>query len=423
MIVGNDNRVRFINNWVKDMLPRMESGTETSIVIPRKSRRKLSSSAYEEELNPADSLSLQAFLNAVRSEDPGSEVTLADLISGDAGLKSSTSLLESASFSYISPAAKEYHFTLKKCRVQYKKELCSALVIDDHTSVRELSTLGEKYRRILLASVVHDIRTPIQGIIGILDGLDSPIRTPEERQKLQVGQNICKLLTFLTYDITDLGQMEAGKFKITPNTFSPIHAVKDCVDALAFSYKTKGIALTTSWDDLRSGSIQSDEHRYMQIIMNLLGNAMKFTSRGGSVTVTLSEEADHDLLRTEVKDTGIGIKEQEIPHLFKLFGKLQSSAGLNPNGVGLGLTICKKLSVELGGDIAVQSKFGGGSTFTFTIKTGREQHDDQSISLDHGAIAGELRPMLDTSLVVVHDVRPAKVVAEKSHIGIGRLDT
>ncbi len=281
------------------------------------------------------------------------------------------------------------YLSVSKCDVQFRKERCLALIIRDCTAFHDLSVLEEKYRRIFLASVVHDIRTPIQGILGVLDSLDTDLRTREEKEYLSVGRSTCNLLTFLTHDIMDLGQIEAGKFSVNKSAFSPAEAARDCMSSLSFSYRAKGIKLELNlngekqFEDeaMRRHSmistsgvvvVYSDRDRYMQILMNLLGNALKFTSNMGLVRVSIWEDRIKDVLTTSVRDTGIGIRAQDLPNLFQLFGKLQSSASLNPRGVGLGLTICKKLAEALGGEISVDSKFGAGSTFTFTIKEDRE---------------------------------------------------
>ncbi len=370
LIIGRGGEVRFVNDWVTERLP------EPAVSRPKDKDGSPpnSNNSFEAGLqSPGDSRAgaktasedvMRLFLSSIRTSVEGAAPvrSLYDILHSEG-----EGLTESQNFVY-STATAEYHFSFKQCAVQYRKELCRALVVNDHSSMHEITKLEDKYRKILLASVVHDIRTPIQGITGILDALNTAARTDEEKQYLRIGQNTCKQLAFLTYDITDLGQLEAGKFKISWSAFSPLEAVQDCVNALSFSYQAKGIQLLVSRprDDKRV--IVSDQHRYMQIVMNLLGNAMKFTQRGGLVTVTLSEDPACDLLTTEVRDTGIGIRTEDLPNLFKLFGKLQSSATLNPQGVGLGLTICRRLSEALGGNITVSSQYGAGSTFVFTVR-------------------------------------------------------
>ncbi len=414
--------MRFVNNWVKNLLPPRPEPLEGSTIMfqpepsppnndPTISNRDDSASEVP------DQAIMETFLASVHcnnSQIPGGAQGSADLLSIlrlDLGNRreGSGTVIETTKFTYAAQQ-KEYYFTLKECDVQYREERCTAVVISDLTILRQLSTLEEKYRKILLASVVHDIRAPIQGIIGVLDALDTPQRTAEEKEYIQIGHSTCDQLNFLTYDITDLGQLEAGKFKVVPTSFSPFLAVQDCVNSLSFSFKAKGINMALNADDFGAGrKVLSDKHRYMQIVMNLLSNALKFTSRRGTVSVTISADRSQGLLITEVRDTGVGIREEEIPNLFKLFGKLQSSAALNPNGVGLGLTICKKLSVALGGNITVSSKPGIGASFVFTIKenaVSSEQECEGDCSCDQGSSVH-----LDTNprLLDVHSSRFAQV--------------
>ncbi|MDR3547321.1 MAG: hybrid sensor histidine kinase/response regulator [Candidatus Pacebacteria bacterium] len=346
---------KFANNWVRDILA--DSATDAN---PGPHTSEQEESAESDRSSRRTQSAIEAMMEHTKSLD--SQHTLFDCIKDPHGRE----ILEHIKEFTYSACGKEHRFAVKQYEVEFRKELCTAVVIEDHTSVHELAELSEKYRKILLASVVHDIRTPIQGILGAFDSLDTPKRSKEEQQYIEIGRNTCKLLTFLTYDITDMGQLEAGKFRLNIGTFSAMEAAQDCISSLNFAYSRRGLKLELRDESNGNVMAHSDRHRYMQILMNLLGNALKFT-REGSVTVTLTADREHDLLITDVKDTGIGIRTEEIPHMFKLFGKLESGASLNPNGVGLGLAICKRLSEALGGKIAVNSTFGQGSVFTFSI--------------------------------------------------------
>ncbi len=391
--MGEDRKVRFANNWVRELLPPRPNPLEGTVV----GLQNLSAGTDDSTEILPDALGIESLLSAMHPSD-GDGPSLLDC------LKGRQRLAEGTKFAYEG-LEKECFFTVKECMVRFKKELCTAVVMNDYTAFHQLSKLEDKYRKILLASVVHDFRTPIQGITGILETLNTSQRTEEERECLHIGLNTCRLLIFFTYDITDLGQIEAGKFKVTLGTFAPTVAVKDCINALTFSYKAKGINLVLSPGALDSRTtICSDEHRYMQIIMNLLGNAQKFTLRNGTVTVSLSVDEARGLLTTEVSDTGVGIKEEDIPHLFKLFGKLEATSSLNPHGVGLGLTMCKRLSEALGGKITVRSRPGMGSNFVFTIST----NPGRPVSAAVSDVPGSEYPAqlaTDPRSFIVHDSR------------------
>lgn len=291
------------------------------------------------------------------------------------------SFQDSSIFSY-SKKDTEYKFHIKFHQMTFNKSPCHIYIINDYTAFHKLAKLEESYQKVYLASVVHDIRTPMQGIIGIFEMMNTPNITEEEKLSLKVGMDTCKLLIFLTHDITDLGQIEMQKLKIKQEGFNTADVVIECFNLLKFGYEKKGIKLVFKQEQVTC-LVFSDKHRYMQILLNLLGNALKFTL-AGSVTVRISYEYASRLLFTEVSDTGIGIKAENIQQLFKLFGRIDASSSINPQGVGLGLTICKKLSEAMGGSISVRSVYGQGSSFSFSIKMNEEVKEEKTTTIEHG---------------------------------------
>ncbi len=261
----------------------------------------------------------------------------------------------------------EYTYTAHWLRVHFQARKCKAIILQDQSAYERLSRLDEKYQKLYVASIVHDIRTPLNGVMGMLEMLDTFTRSTEEGLYLAVAQKTCKLLLFLTYDITDYSQLEASRFK--PNN-APVNireVVAEVNQLLSFSFERKRLALYMETSDTVPPSVVIDKNRYMQILLNLESNALKFTFTG-YVKVCLDLDPQNDMLITSVRDTGVGIRDEEIPQLFTFFGKLDSGAPMNPQGVGFGLAICKKLAEGLGGYISVTSRLGVGSTFTFGIK-------------------------------------------------------
>ncbi len=289
----------------------------------------------------------------------------------------------------------EYSLSVKAIKTSWNKEICNTILMHDQTPFTNLVKLEEKYQKVYLASVVHDIRTPIQGVLGMLEMLDTPEASLDVRQVIQVGRDTCRLLIFLTHDITDLAQIAASKLQIREDSFCPSDVVEECMRLLAFSFEKKRIRLSklVSHQDIFA---YTDKHRYMQIVLNLLGNALKFTM-AGSVTVKLDYDTLHDMLQTEVVDTGIGIQEEDLDKLFKLFGRIDTSSSLNPQGVGLGLTICKKLAEAMGGTIKVASRYGRGSSFTFSIKCNTQSAPTAVLSRDLPTALKTLPPLVSTS--------------------------
>jgi len=256
--------------------------------------------------------------------------------------------------------------------------------LENQTALEELHKLESKYQKLYVASIVHDIRSPLNGIMGIVEKIDMLTKDKKVKGYIDIARKTCQLLLFLTYDITDYSQLEAHKFKPNPKKVEVKEVFKEITELLSFNFKTKGLGCNIVIDRTVPDYVVIDRHRYMQILLNILTNALKFTFQG-FITIDASYDYISNLLITSVTDTGIGIKPEDTPHLFKLFGKLESSSGMNPQGVGFGLAMCKKLSEKLGGTIGVKSKPGKGSKFTFSISanlTSQELESSFSSSME-----------------------------------------
>jgi len=257
-------------------------------------------------------------------------------------------------------------YTLKGLRLTLWSHDSKVFFLENQTALEELHKLESKYQKLYVASIVHDIRSPLNGIMGIIEKIDISTKDKKIKGYIDIARKTCQLLLFLTYDITDYSQLEAHKFKPNPKKVEIKEVFKEITELLSFNFKTKGLGCNIVIDRTIPEYVVIDRHRYMQILLNILTNALKFTFKG-FITIDASYDYITNLLITSVTDTGIGIKPEDTPHLFKLFGKLESSSGMNPQGVGFGLAMCKKLSEKLGGTIRVKSKPGKGSKFTFSI--------------------------------------------------------
>lgn len=269
--------------------------------------------------------------------------------------------------------------TIKALRLSFRSHESEIFLLENQTAFENLYKLESKYQKLYVASIVHDIRSPLNGVMGIIEKIDMLNINPEIGNCVDIARKTCKLLLFLTYDITDYSQLEAHKFKANSKQVVVKEVFDEITELLSFNFKTKGLTYNVKVTDLVPACVLVDKHRYMQILLNLLTNALKFTFKG-SITTEVSFNPVNSQLITSVKDTGIGIKSEDIPNLFKLFGKLESSSRLNPQGVGFGLAMCKKLAEQLGGSIGVESKPGKGSTFTFSLLAARSSGPEESTS-------------------------------------------
>eukprot|EP01022_Parablepharisma_sp_SALTPOND_P032996 TRINITY_DN88008_c1_g1_i1.p1 TRINITY_DN88008_c1_g1~~TRINITY_DN88008_c1_g1_i1.p1 ORF type:complete len:515 (-),score=34.86 TRINITY_DN88008_c1_g1_i1:491-2035(-) len=289
-------------------------------------------------------------------------VTMQDLIADHSKLQEA----ENKQFTYERAPTEKSYYSIRHSDITFKGHSMTAILLQDQTPFEELKKLDEKYQRIYLASVVHDIRTPLNGILGMIEVINQYPLSPEVKTYLRAAQNSAKLLLSFTFDITDFSQIQAKTLSVTLAPFTPAQVADECMQLLSFNFERKGIMLVKQVQESVPEKIVSDKNRYTQIVLNLLGNALKFTQHG-QVAVSLSYSAGNDQLTTSVSDTGVGIKEGDIPKLFKLYGKIRENDEINPTGVGLGLAICKNLTEYLGGEITVSSRYGEGSTFTFTV--------------------------------------------------------
>ncbi|TGK50161.1 response regulator [Leptospira kanakyensis] len=217
-----------------------------------------------------------------------------------------------------------------------------------------------------LASMSHEIRTPLNAILGMTDTLNETELTEEQQEYLTVLRNSGKALFNIINDILDLSRIESGKFEMEHIHFSIRNLMSETVSLFFMKAKAKGIEIEFNVEDDIAESIAGDSTRLQQVLINLLGNAMKFTEKG-RITVTTSLCENKKNLKISVKDTGIGIPKEKLTSIFESFTQVDSSTTRKYGGTGLGLTITKKLIQLMGGDISVVSEVGAGSNFIFEI--------------------------------------------------------
>ncbi|MDR3548919.1 MAG: HAMP domain-containing sensor histidine kinase [Candidatus Pacebacteria bacterium] len=327
----------------------------------------------------------------------------------------------------------EVVYNIRFLKLKFQGRTCKALILQDFSAYDKLNTLDDKYQKLYVASIVHDIRTPLNSIMGMLEMLNDANKLPNEKLYLAVAIRACKLLLFLTNDITDYSQLEAQKFR--PNNFKTAirDAVGEATQLLAFNFEKKKIHQITEISDSVPKYVCIDKNRYLQILLNLLGNALKFTFQG-QVKINLDHDSMNDILITSVRDTGIGIKPEDISKLFKLFGKLEVSQAQNPQGVGFGLAISKRLAESMDGYINVISKVGYGSTFTFGIKANSSEVVKSGVSIISGtsfsgATSFVLPGDIDTKVqshnskaMFMHSTQPFSLTPVSSLARIARIE-
>jgi len=234
---------------------------------------------------------------------------------------------------------------------------------------------ADKLKSAFLATMSHELRTPLNSIIGftgiLLQKLVGPLNSEQEKQ-LNMVQSSARHLLNLINDVLDLSKIEAGYVNITREVFDVADAISKSLDKVRPLADKKGLKLAASVKPEKI-EICSDRRRVEQILINLLNNAVKFTDHG---EVRLECNVEDGWLTTRVIDTGIGLKPEDINILFRPFQQIDSGITRQYDGTGLGLSICKRFVELLGGQIAVESEWGKGSIFSFTLPI--EGNNDES---------------------------------------------
>lgn len=261
----------------------------------------------------------------------------------------------------------------------------------EHLEAKKRADDASFAKSAFLASMSHELRTPLNGILGYAQLLyrDGERLGPRNQERIQVIQQCGEHLLRMINDILDLSKIEAGKMSLILHPFDLAAFIRTTAGMARNRAKEKGLIMEISIADHLPPMVIGDEHRLRQILLNLLGNAVKFTERG---SVNLSVEMKNDLVYFEVSDTGIGIPEKDLPFIFKPFSQVESIRR-KPEGTGLGLSISQYLVGMMGGRIGVESLLEKGSRFWFSIHLpeARQNPESKKVLSLSGTIMGYRR--------------------------------
>ena len=286
---------------------------------------------------------------------------------------------------------------------------------EEIAKARDAALSAAKAKSTFLANVSHEIRTPMNGVIGFLNLLVDTGLEPDQLEFAQTARDSAESLLELINELLDLSKIEAGRLDLEEHPIDLRKLVTDVVSMQRVRAADKGVDVTLDMAHFPSGLVRADQVRFRQVLANLVGNAVKFTSEGGvAIKLAVGHGSGKPMIRLEVADTGIGIAAGVIPRLFTPFSQADASTTRRFGGTGLGLAISKQLVELMGGEIGVTSEVDRGSVFWFTLPYHPEAPASAPLPVMHKAIG-----VYQHRVLVAEDNAINRRLAERLLGGIG----
>jgi PAS domain S-box-containing protein len=262
----------------------------------------------------------------------------------------------------------------------------TAMNITDRKNSEQRAEAASRAKSEFVANMSHEIRTPMNAVLGVAYLLENTPLTQAQKEYVGMIRSSGQMLLGVLNDVLDFSKIEAGRMELAPQPFLLREVLDSLSNVMSLPANARGISLAIDADDEVPAVLVGDAMRLQQILLNLVGNAVKFTERGGvSVRVMLEPAAAEQGLRLRftVRDSGIGMDLEQQSRLFSAFNQADASTTRRFGGTGLGLAICRRLTELMGGDISVRSTPGAGSEFVVTLPFGVA---DEDVPVEHPAL-------------------------------------